>query len=1583
MENNKSSLVPFTVMSPSTGRDITANIKLTSIETEGTSVPYFKANGNDTFTVINAETTETMTPTTFHFNVDDGGVNYELTANSNITIDAVTGGTLLVKPVTGSILGETNTETYFDYTATWRGEHLLLNEINMVNTGNSSVFTVNREEMLLDGITHRVYINPVAVYNSPGLGIRFNRTSGNADTVNDGYLVKTVAVVINTPNILTVTLPNISDRILVGNVGDVLRIYPIILYGGLKIPVTISGMTITQAGTGSPNILLTNKTADYLEYTLKGPITNGYASANLSFTYDSQIVPVAFSVNVVELNATKIKLIPLTETLTAEPQNVIFKAELPTTTAPGGLMWSVDGAKFISGNGRFIDKVTSTQVGDSVQLTGFAPDQIQRYIKTVNPGYMEQDFEVTGTLGVIRKGEIETIGFNTMPIETLLIPVSAAPVSIVQSTDMIDNTLDAKTPVVFKLMQKRFGVNKAIVGVLSNVVVVGAGVIDGSSSQGNGSYLVQIKGTGNIGEVGLTARVTESDGTVYLVDIKLTAETTNVSVVPVVINTAIWQTGSTLPFKVMRAGVDVTDEIVNVELYPSTYVGKATNGTDTWEIINSTAQGLDTNVYYSFELFGDAGMVKYTATGTFRIAAWDGKSFVITGIPDLLEANVGKEGSFTIYPTYKGKPTDIEIVSIGAGATYITGVTHTLAPDGNSVVIKYTGTLATPSDTSLTYVFKIAGSAGDVEGLNKLTTSGKKIRCYSTGLQVISMAPTTLSGVVNHEVREVVVDIYDNGIKIPTNDPSIEFYTSQGVEMLSCRVAAITETSVYLHVNQNNNSGTTINNNLSVRKVANPSDVITRGVTLVYGSGSTKLRAAFEYISVPVPASMNVLKGKLKLTNSTYLSNAEIIGPLFSKTPTTGNAYISINGPVVVSSDPAVYDINATLGHTGSELAMIAVAKVGTAYNVIERSPIAIPQSPVTISLADNTFSGLNNKPTVVTVGVNQKRYGTPQVDWKFPAATISGQTFTGTIKSVTAPVNNGDGTVTFTVVGTGVVGAGSVGFSIVEDGITYPATVSLMAAIDDSLVTFELGQTSIEGKYGTQHAVPVTLKYDNVVVPLDDASVTFTLSSADIISIASKTTDTLTFNLIKEVEDTTDYTVDITVSINGAKSTKRLAVKILGIDLVITQVPINANVWDRGKNLPFTVKLDGVDVTSQLVGVTFTNTGPIIKDPNFGDLWAVQKLSAGPATTYEVSFTWRLPTDPASKVRTTIGTFNIAVYDGIELKIITKPDIVKFVKGTSNSPQNFTIWYRNYPVPNTSIMFLPSRSTITPAAVSQATERIGNDGFRLHLSSGISGKATGTFIFGINTASQTEGVNIVTALIPIEVYEPGLSWGTPQTRITGRKGNIVGGTNMTLLYNGSNLPLNTAGITYIPTGSVIRFDHASATQVFFEFLEDNRTGADILKDVRIDVGYAATGLAYNQQTTNLASIPVLTLTPNTVQGSKGDVKRVAFTLNNADGTAITLTGAVWTVLPAGVVTQVVDPTGKTIDFTLIKDVTVDTTDVLTVSCVVSGRTGTNTVSVKTLAPITPLVKSAGFQTTGSGDLTSPLTLTQSVEDPN
>lgn len=187
MELNQTSMIPFSVNDPITGTDITKDVRLTAIEVGGQPSPYLKPNGDYSFTVIGADETDLTEEVTFKLDVDWEGQPFPLEAKTDITVKGTTASQLVVR-IVGSFDGHERvllTNGFMvQFQVSYHGRLLGAGEIGVNNTANTNAgLGIEYKGVLEDGVTHRMDVTGVELGDSKWFMVHVFRPEEPAKTV--------------------------------------------------------------------------------------------------------------------------------------------------------------------------------------------------------------------------------------------------------------------------------------------------------------------------------------------------------------------------------------------------------------------------------------------------------------------------------------------------------------------------------------------------------------------------------------------------------------------------------------------------------------------------------------------------------------------------------------------------------------------------------------------------------------------------------------------------------------------------------------------------------------------------------------------------------------------------------------------------------------------------------------------------------------------------------------------------------------------------------------------------------------------------------------------------------------------------------------------------------------------------------------------------------------------------------------------------------------------------------------------------------------------------------------------------------
>ena len=224
---------------------------------------------------------------------------------------------------------------------------------------------------------------------------------------------------------------------------------------------------------------------------------------------------------------------------------------------------------------------------------------------------------------------------NATKIATGTIPVPQVPMVVESQTETIDADNTEQTAFAVLSQIRTGGVKVNPDGEITALTVDGvASTLDTFPlTMTAGRFEYKLKN--NIGgTLAIKATVKDEIGASYTVDMTVKADKSyTITIEDSPISTEMWAKGTALPFKVLNKGVEVeSEEIVGLKF---TANGVVTVGStpDQWFINTDTPtvakEAHDVVVQYTFRMVGDPEDTVRNASGTFHVAAYDGKQYVM------------------------------------------------------------------------------------------------------------------------------------------------------------------------------------------------------------------------------------------------------------------------------------------------------------------------------------------------------------------------------------------------------------------------------------------------------------------------------------------------------------------------------------------------------------------------------------------------------------------------------------------------------------------------------------------------------------------------------------------------------------------------------------------------------------------------------------------------------------------------------------------------------------------------------------------------------------------------------------------
>lgn len=349
----------------------------------------------------------------------------------------------------------------------------------------------------------------------------------------------------------------------------------------------------------------------------------------------------------------------------------------------------------------------------------------------------------TGT-GIMLSGAFKTPAGDILGLRNVQIDVPKAAMAATVSGEVTISKTDP-VPVQFSLKQLQFDnvLTDVTTATFTDMSVTGeASAVGAVTNKTNGVYEVPVTPTGVTGvcTVKGTATVSESGTPVtYPVEFDINFNrVTDVVFTDTPINVNVFQTGDQLPFSVIVEGRDVTAEITDVVITPTTNV--ITSGGKNWEIWTAPTAGTTERVLYSFKVvgYGDE-VISLEHQGSFIIGAWDGQMLKVTKADTIIGGSTARERSFSVNVTYRGKPgADKVTLDQASVSTWMTLGAQVASEDKQTLTINFTAknanstqlAIGTPTNL-LGMKYVLTGKTPTSEGIDVVTKNDQK--GYFTG----------------------------------------------------------------------------------------------------------------------------------------------------------------------------------------------------------------------------------------------------------------------------------------------------------------------------------------------------------------------------------------------------------------------------------------------------------------------------------------------------------------------------------------------------------------------------------------------------------------------------------------------------------------------------------------------------------------------------------------------------------------------------------------------------------------------------------------------------------------------------------
>lgn len=541
------------------------------------------------------------------------------------------------------------------------------------------------------------------------------------------------------------------------------------------------------------------------------------------------------------------------------------------------------------------------------------------------------------------------------------------------------------------------------------------------------------------------------------------------------INAKVWDSGTTIPFKLMDNGVDITDQAIDLDFVPTLYIIKNPEGAG-WYVDTAESVARDVKVKYTFKLKKNGVTVPFEYQGTFKLAAWDGVTLRVAAKYGIFEREfpvmLDGTNSYTFYPTYKGKaaPEDVILESVTGfvnGGTAI--VSQVTSEDGKGVVVTLRGTGKAGGNT-VTFRYRKKGTTGGV--INKDYFDDTSVSFQISGAGLILTGPSganpTPNPVTPNGASTYTCNLYCNGIRVDLRDPNLRFVIKAGNQSLGLDYIGATATGFVSRVM----SSGTFHNRFDIFYT----DPNGTNYSLVDGNMNVTVSGTAKYLGISGPAGTvtpsadNKLLADIRVQpNNTSVTSIEPYLPYkITKTPSNGSPIVNPEDLAYVYEDGKMY-IKFAAGHTGDSFTVQGYVQSSAGYLMLVPTTYTVPKAPVTSTLDAANYTSDDNNQITVKFKLSQPRY--KQDPYNFAGASFEAITMTGATGSGQVTEADGWFTIVLTVPPTGT-SAKVTGTVKDVDNWKYPFTLDIVINPPVDLVMNDGFQTTGAGDKDT----PLTL---------------------------------------------------------------------------------------------------------------------------------------------------------------------------------------------------------------------------------------------------------------------------------------------------------------------------------------------------------------------------------------------------------------------------------------------------------------------------------------------------------------------------
>lgn len=640
MELNQSSSVPFAVNDPITGTDITKDVRLTAIEVGGQPSPYLKPNGDYSFTVVGADETDLTEEATFKLEVDWEGSPFPLEAKTDVTVKGTTASQLVVR-IVGSFDGHERvllTNGFMvQFQVSYHGRLLGAGEIGVNNTVNTnSGLGIEYKGVLEDGVTHRMDVTGVELGDSKWFMVHVFRPEEPTKTVVlQGY----ADVVASNATDLRIWIEP-RYRTINGVKGDKQIVFCKYYRGVNPVAYNAPGMSVRLAG----NVAADDAGVKFIEALPEGLVGEFLPEVSVKTNYIINVVMVYNGVTARSGTSwychkrpaafpTQFGILPKYKVLANSDENWVW--QVTDLNYPDNYDASnrptAKGAIIEKGELVGIDMVTFANLYKE-PFTNVPLNSLRQFATRHAVDYRKQTYNIQAMYLKVRF-EAETPLWEKQWQYGRLADygdvIEAAPIVFEAIPKEFSSSNGKQTSIAVRAMQDRGNGPEIVPGTWTWRAGTSNITYSSITNTSDGGCILTIRGTGAIGDAQAGLNYTPTGGTVQQILVDLTAV-----VSPAVVVTAesvpckVWDEFTTPPFKVSVGGTDVTANIRNVRYIPNTwFIETDKDNPNKWNIVHNVNALTRQSVYFTFEVEVGGKWIEWMGTGVYDIAAYDGIRF--------------------------------------------------------------------------------------------------------------------------------------------------------------------------------------------------------------------------------------------------------------------------------------------------------------------------------------------------------------------------------------------------------------------------------------------------------------------------------------------------------------------------------------------------------------------------------------------------------------------------------------------------------------------------------------------------------------------------------------------------------------------------------------------------------------------------------------------------------------------------------------------------------------------------------------------------------------------------------------------